>query len=190
MDVLVGTQMVSKGLDLPKVTAIGVVNGDQHLHLPDYRAAERTFQLLTQVAGRAGRRIPGRVIIQTTNPEHPALAAARTHDYETFARGELAERERLGHPPFRKLARFVYRHKNDDRAREEADRLAFALARAAYRDGYDDFMVIGPAPCFAAKIRHDYYWHVVASGSDLTPILRNFPIPYGWIVDVDPVSLL
>lgn len=190
VDVLVGTQMVAKGLDLPKVTAIGVVNGDQHLHLPDYRAAERTFQLLTQVAGRAGRRVPGRVIVQTANPEHPAIMAAQRHDYAMFAAGELPDRERLGNPPYRQFARFVYRHRSEERAREEADRLAFALARVAYRDGHDDFMVIGPAPCFTAKIRHEYYWHVVASAHDLTPVLRSFPIPYGWVVDVDPVSLL
>jgi len=190
VDVLVGTQMVAKGLDLPGVTAIGVVNGDTHLHLPDYRAAERTFQLLTQVAGRAGRRTPGRVLMQTSTPDHPAIIAAQRHDYALFAATELAVRERLGNPPYRQLARFTYRHKSEQRAREEADRLAVTLARMAYRDGHEDFYLVGPAPCFTAKVRGEYYWHVVAVARHLTPILRSFPIPYGWTVDVDPVSLL
>jgi len=190
VDVLVGTQMVAKGLDLAGVTAIGVVNGDTHLHLPDYRAAERTFQLLTQVAGRAGRRAPGRVIFQTNTPEHPAIVAAQRHDYAMFAATELPLRERLGNPPYRQLARFIYRHKSEQRAREEADRLAVTLARMAYREGHEDFYLVGPAPCFTAKVRGEYYWHVVAVAEHLTPILRSFPIPYGWTVDVDPVSLL
>ena len=190
IDVLVGTQMVAKGLDLPMVTAIGVVNGDTQLHLPDYRAAERTFQLLTQVAGRAGRRSPGRVIVQTQSPEHPALVAAQQHDYSRFAAGELEVRRRLGYPPFRRLTRFVTRHKDESKARAEADRLAFALARAAYRAGLEDFEIIGPAPCFTARLRGEYLWQVVAVGDDLTAVLRTFPVPYGWTLDVDPISML
>lgn len=190
IDVLVGTQMVAKGLDLPMVTAIGVVNGDTHLHLPDFRATERTFQLLTQVAGRAGRRAPGRVIIQTQSADHPALLAAQQHDYAMFAAYELPNRKQHGFPPFRHLARFVTKHKREEKARAEADRLAFALARVAYRAGRDDVELIGPAPCFTAKVRGEYFWQVVVSGKDLTPLLRSFPIPYGWMVDVDPASML
>jgi primosomal protein N' (replication factor Y) len=190
IDVLVGTQMVAKGLDLPMVTVIGVINGDTQLHLPDFRAAERTFQLLTQVAGRAGRRAPGRVIIQTQSIDHPALLAAQRHDFAMFARGELPDRKRLGFPPYRQLARFVTKHRSEEKARAEADRLAFALARVAYRAGHDDFELIGPAPCFTARVRGEYLWQVIASGADLAPVLRSFPIPYGWMVDVDPVSLL
>jgi primosomal protein N' (replication factor Y) len=190
IDVLVGTQMVAKGLDLPMVTAIGVVNGDTQLHLPDFRATERTFQLLTQVAGRAGRRAPGRVIIQTQSADHPALLAAQQHDYAMFAKYELPNRKQQGFPPFRHLARFVTRHRKEEKARAEADRLAFALARIAYQAGREDIELIGPAPCFAARVRGEYLWQVVVSGMDLTPILRSFPIPYGWMVDVDPVSML
>ncbi len=190
IDVLVGTQMVAKGLDLPMVTVIGVVNGDTQLHLPDFRAAERTFQLLTQVAGRAGRRSPGRVVIQTQSVEHPALIAAQQHDYTLFARSELPNRERLGFPPYRQLVRFVYKQRDEAKARAEADRLAFALARAAYRNGRDDVELIGPAPCFTAKIRGEYLWHVLAVGKNLAPLLRSFPVPYGWTVDVDPMSVL
>ncbi len=190
IDVLVGTQMVAKGLDLPMVTVIGVVNGDTQLHLPDFRAAERTFQLLTQVAGRAGRRSPGRVVIQTQSLDHPALIAAQQHDYVRFAQSELPNRERLGFPPYRQLVRFVYKQRDEAKARAEADRLAFALARVAYRNGHDDVELIGPAPCFTAKIRGEYLWQVVAAGKDLTPLLRSFPIPYGWTIDVDPMSML
>jgi len=190
IDVLVGTQMVAKGLDLPMVTVIGVVNGDTQLHLPDFRAAERTFQLLTQVAGRAGRRAPGRVIIQTQSVDHPALLAAQRHDFAMFARGELPNRERLGFPPYRQLPCFVTKTLSEEKARAKADRLAFALARVAYRAGHDDFELIGPAPCFTARVRGEYLWQVIASGADLSSVLRSFPIPYGWTVDVDPVSLL
>lgn len=190
IDVLVGTQMVAKGLDLPLVTLIGVINGDTHLHLPDFRAAERTFQLLTQVAGRAGRRAPGSVIVQTHTPEHPALVAAQQHDYARFAAEELPVREHTGAPPYRTYARFVTKHRSEAAARAECDRLAFALARAAYRMRREDIAVIGPAPCFMAKVRGEYYWHVVVAGNELNGVLRSFPIPYGWTVDVDPVSLL
>lgn len=190
IDVLVGTQMVAKGLDLPMVTVIGVVNGDTQLHLPDFRASERTFQLLTQVAGRAGRRSPGRVVIQSQSVDHPALIAAQQHDYTLFARSELPNRERLGFPPYRQLVRFVHKQRDEAKARAEADRLAFALARLAYRNGHDDVELIGPAPCFTAKIRGEYLWQVVAAAHNLAPLLRSFPIPYGWTVDVDPMSVL
>jgi primosomal protein N' (replication factor Y) len=190
IDVLVGTQMVAKGLDLPMVSLIGVINGDTQLHLPDFRAAERTFQLLTQVAGRAGRRAPGTVIVQTQSPEHAALVAAQQHDFARFAAEELPVRQRTGAPPFRDYIRFVTKHRREETARAEADRLAFALARAAYRLRRDDIEVIGPAPCFTAKVRGEFFWHVVLAGHDLNAVLRSFPIPYGWTVDVDPVSLL
>ena len=190
IDVLVGTQMVAKGLDLPMVTLIGVINGDTHLHLPDFRAAERTFQLLTQVAGRAGRRSPGRVVIQTQSAEHPALIAAQQHNYALFARAELPNRERLGFPPYRQFVRFVHRQRDEAKARAEADRLAFALARVAYRNGHDNVELIGPAPCFTAKVRGEYLWQVLAAGHNLAPLLRSFPIPYGWTIDVDPMSVL
>ena len=182
--------MVAKGLDLPMVTVIGVINGDTQLHLPDFRAAERTFQLLTQVAGRAGRRSPGRVVIQTQSAEHPALIAAQQHDYTLFARAELPNRERLGFPPYRQFVRFVHKQRDDVKARAEADRLAFALARVAYRNGHEDVELIGPAPCFTAKVRGEYLWQVVAAGHNLAPLLRSFPIPYGWTIDVDPMSVL
>ncbi len=190
IEILVGTQMVAKGLDLPMVTVIGVINGDTQLHLPDFRAAERTFQLLTQVAGRAGRRSPGRVVIQTQTPDHLALVAAQKHDYIAFARGELASRKHHGFPPYRRLARFVTKNRSEEKARVEADQLAFALARAAYRMQKEDIELIGPAPCFTTRVRGEYLWQVIVAGDDLEPLLRSFPIPYGWTIDVDPVSMM
>ena len=110
-DVLIGTQMIAKGLDLPLVTLVGVVSADTALHLPDFRSGERTFQLLTQVAGRAGRSgLGGRVIIQTYTPEHYAIQAASRHDYKTFVAQELASRAALGYPPYSRLARLVLQH--------------------------------------------------------------------------------
>src|SRR5438874_7864613 len=101
IDILLGTQMIANGLDVPNVTLVGVVLADTGLHLPDFRAAERTFQLLEQVAGRAGRgEQPGRVLVQTYNPEHPAVECAARHDYDGFAKSELAARQELGYPPF------------------------------------------------------------------------------------------
>jgi len=123
-DVMIGTQMVAKGLDLPLVTLVGVINADTALYLPDFRAGERTFQILTQVAGRAGRSVlGGQVIIQTYTPEHYCIQAASRHDYETFYRQELDFRREQGYPPFRRLAQLVYSHRNAARCEEEVDKL-------------------------------------------------------------------
>ena len=104
-DILIGTQMIAKGLDLPKVTLVGVINADTTLHMPDFRAAERTFQLLTQVAGRSGRGdLPGEVLIQTYSPDHYSITAAAAHDYEGFYKNEMRVRRALGYPPFSHLA--------------------------------------------------------------------------------------
>ena len=120
-DVLVGTQMIAKGLDLPLVTLVGVISADVGLALPDYRAAERTFQVLTQVAGRAGRGLlGGRVVLQTYNPEHYAIRAASTHNYREFFARELRYRKELGYPPFRRVMRMVYKHIDSGQAEAEA----------------------------------------------------------------------
>ena len=132
-DVMVGTQMIAKGLDLPLVTLVGVINADVGLYLPDFRAAERSFQLLTQVAGRAGRSLlGGQVIIQSYRPEHYAIQAARRHDYLDFSRQELSFRRELGYPPFRRLARLIFMHKDRERAKAEAEALARGLRFAIH----------------------------------------------------------
>ena len=127
-DILVGTQMLAKGLDLPLVTLVGVVLADVSLNMPDYRAGERTFQVLTQVAGRAGRSpLGGQVILQTFQPENYVIQAAAGHDYDGFYRQEIAARERTGYPPFANLARLEYRHYNAERAEEAAREMAARL---------------------------------------------------------------
>ncbi|MEW6567517.1 MAG: primosomal protein N' [Chloroflexota bacterium] len=188
-DVLIGTQMIAKGLDLPLVTLVGVVSADTGLNLPDFRAAERTFQVLTQVSGRAGRGLlGGRVILQTYQPDHYAIRAAAGHDYAVFYTQEIALRRRLGYPPFRRLARLLYRHVREERARAEAEHLARAL-QAEIRRRQAQADLIGPAPCFFRRVRGEYRWQVVLRAADPLPLLPD-PLPEGWVIDIDPVSLL
>jgi primosomal protein N' (replication factor Y) (superfamily II helicase) len=190
-DVMVGTQMIAKGLDLPLVTLVGVINADVGLYLPDFRAAERSFQLLTQVAGRAGRSLlGGQVIVQSYRPEHYAIQAARRHDYLDFSRQELSFRRELGYPPFRRLARLIYIHQDRERAKAEAEALARGLRFAIHERSASGVDLIGPAPCFFGREQGKYRWHIVLRAVDPTAFLRTFPVPAGWRVDVDPVSLL
>jgi primosomal protein N' (replication factor Y) len=191
-DIVVGTQMIAKGFDLPFVTAIGVVHADTLLHLPDFRSAERTFQLLTQVAGRAGRRTAGsRVVVQTYTPGHYAILAAAKHDYESFYADEIAFRRDNRYPPFTRLIRFLYRHPDEEKCALEADSLARALARHV-RDLDVRADLLGPTPAFANKMRGNYQWVVVlrAEPEELDRMLDGLPIRPGWSVDVDPQSLL
>ena len=191
VDVVVGTQMVAKGLDLPLVTTIGVINADTLLNLPDFRAGERTFQLLTQVAGRAGRRGPGgRVIVQSYTPEHYAIQASLQHDYTDFYREELDFRRRHRYPPFGRLARFVYRHADEAICAREGDHLARLAALAAQHVGITDLDIMGPTPCFAAKMRDLYQWQVIIRSGELDAIMRVLRVPPMWTIDVDPVSML
>jgi len=186
-DILVGTQMVAKGLDIPRVTVVGVISADTALNLPDFRAAERTFQTLTQVAGRAGRHaLPGRVVVQTYAPEHFAIDAASMHDYTSFYEQEIRFRQEAGYPPFARLLRLVYSDKDEEACRVEGERLAARLRAALtlVRQGE----VVGPAPCFIGKIEGRYLWQVLVRADDVHPLLPL--IPPGWTRDVDPMSLL
>ena len=190
-DILIGTQMLAKGLDLPRVTLVGVVSADEGLFLPDFRTGERTFQVLTQVAGRAGRGIwGGRVIIQTYNPDHYAIRAAARHDYARFYAREMAFRKEMAYPPYTRLVRLLYTHTRSDRARQEAHRLAGDLRDEALLQGLTDIDIIGPAPCFYARLRGQYRWHIILRGPDPLRLLRAIPLPAGWRADVDPISLL
>ena len=193
VDVVVGTQMIGRGLDLPSVTLVGVVNADTYLHLPDFRAAERTFQMLVQVAGRAGRRsMGGQVVIQTYSPDHYALASAATQEYERFYREEIAFRAKHGHPPFKRLVRFLVRDRDNDVAEGRAEDLAgelerFVLENQDVQGGVD---ILGPAPAFATRLRGQYGWQVLLRGDAGKRVAGAIRIPPGWVVDVDPVSLL
>ncbi len=190
-DVLVGTQMITKGLDLPLVTVVGVISADTALNLPDFRSSERTFQLLTQVAGRAGRGLlGGRVVIQTYHPDHYAVVAASEHDYETFAERELAFRREQGYPPYTRLAKLVYTDKDYDRARARARNLSDRLRKALARKGMPTTNLLGPAPPFFARLRDRYRWQILLRHPDPPTFLGEVAIPDGWHVEIDPVSVL
>jgi primosomal protein N' (replication factor Y) len=190
VDIVVGTQMVAKGFDLPKVTAIGVVQADTILHLPDFRSGERTFQLLTQVAGRAGRRATGsKVVVQTYTPDHYAIVAAARHDYDAFFIEEIDFRERHLFPPFVRLGRYLYRHDKEHSAALESEMMAREIARHARRLG-SSIDILGPTPAFAAKVRGKFQWQIVLRSVELETMLVDLPIRPGWVVDIDPQSML
>jgi primosomal protein N' (replication factor Y) len=204
-DILIGTQMVAKGLDLPAVTLVGVVSADVSLHLPDFRAGERTFQLLTQVAGRAGRAGAGngdrpsggqvslaelgRVVIQTYTPQHYAIAAAAQHDYESFFAQEIELRRRLGYPPFSRLARLVYSHTSSAYAYQEAARLVRVLCQERDSRGLPDLEVMGPSPAYVARLRGRYRWQVLVRGRHPAELLAGVALPQNWLLDIDPMTV-
>jgi primosomal protein N' (replication factor Y) len=205
-DILIGTQMVAKGLDLPAVTLVGVVSADVSLHLPDFRAGERAFQLLTQVAGRAGRAgraqtgpdgSPsgmeaqpelGRVVIQTYTPQHYAIAAAAQHDYESFFAQEVELRRGLGYPPFGRLARLVYSHTSSGYAYQEAARMVRLLCQERDTRGLPDLEVMGPSPAYVARLRGRYRWQVLVRGRHPAELLDGVPLPQNWVLDIDPMT--
>ena len=190
-DILIGTQMIAKGLDLPLITLVGVVSADTGLNLPDFRAGERTFQLLSQVAGRAGRGIlGGKVIIQTYSPEHYAIQTAAKHDYALFYDKEIAYRRQLHNPPFTQLACLTYSHTNDTLCQREAERMKRLIIEERDSKGIADLSLIGPAPAFIHKLRGRFRWQLILRGSALSAFLSQIPIPQGWTVDIDPVGLV
>jgi len=197
IDILLGTQMIAKGLDFPNVTVVGVVDADTGLHLPDFRAAERTFQLVAQVAGRAGRGPKGgQVYVQTRAPDHPALRAAALHSVAAFAAAELPLRTppNPAYPPHVGLARFVASHRNAERARQVAERVATWLGRMNRERLGDALSVLGPAPCPIERIKGRWRWHVLVKASEPRAIGRVVRAlgrrARGVVVDRDPVSLL
>jgi primosomal protein N' (replication factor Y) len=189
-DVLIGTQMLAKGLDLPLVTLVGVVLADVGLNLPDYRAAERTFQVLTQVAGRAGRSpLGGQVILQTFQPEHYAIQSAARHDYRGFYRRELDYRRKLGYPPFSRLVRLEFRGDNQAETEASANRVAGKIRGWIHKNGQPSAEIVGPVPCFFSRISGYYRWQIVLRGPDPVSLLRDRNIG-DCRVEVDPPSLL
>lgn len=189
-NVLVGTQMLAKGLDLPDVTLVGIVLADVGLNLPDPFAAERVFQTLTQVAGRAGRSHKGgRVILQTFQPENPVIRRAAGHDFSGFYADELQNRRELGYPPFARLLRLERREQDPVRAEEEARKMAAQLRGWMEREGRIQTEMIGPLPCPFPKMAGFYRWQIVLRGPDPASLLKDKPLA-GWRVEVGPVSLL
>jgi len=198
-DILIGTQMVAKGLDFPNVTTVGVVNADVALHLPDFRSRERTFQLLAQVAGRTGRGpAGGRVIAQTFMPEDPSIRAAALHDYELFASHELPHRRELGYPPYGRIVRIICRARSLERVRSYATGLGAAL-RSLCRRATGQASVLGPAPAPVSQIRGRHRYHAMLKCADVATMqdlltqaddLLRGPAGVKVLVDVDPVSML
>ncbi|MBU2610121.1 MAG: primosomal protein N', partial [Chloroflexi bacterium] len=189
-DVLIGTQMLAKGLDLPLVTLVGIVLADVGLNLPDPFAAEGTFNLLTQVAGRAGRSaLGGQVILQTFQPEHYSIQAAARHDTSAFYRQELEYRKQLGNPPFSRLVRLEYRHYDAAKAEAEARAMAAKIQQWLTMDDRRQTTMIGPVPCFFAKQGGLYRWQIILRGPQPESLLRGKPLGE-WRVEVDPISLL
>ena len=193
-DVLIGTQMIAKGLDLPQVTLAGIISADTGLNFPDFRSSERTFQLLCQVAGRAGRGVKaGRVIIQTYSPDNYAVEAAARHDYLGFYRKEIDYRRQFNYPPFSQLVRLVYSHTNEALCRREMEKMRLILEERAKEhkiDFPDGVGIIGPVPVFAFRARGRYRWQLFLRGSDLTRMLSQLTLPWGWTIDVDPVGIV
>jgi|WetSurMetagenome_2_1015567.scaffolds.fasta_scaffold21182_1 primosomal protein N' (replication factor Y) (superfamily II helicase) len=197
IDVLVGTQMVAKGLDFPNVTVVGVINADVALSLPDFRANERAFQLITQVAGRTGRGPKGGcVFVQTFQPEHLAIQLAAKHDYESFAKDELETRKARGYPPFGRLARILVRSQSRQKAAESIQALAGRLIEPARIAGVQ---ILGPQPCPVAKISRFWRYHILLKAPTAKTFLhlwdrmRGDLVPPGGVqmaIDIDPQSTL
>ncbi len=199
IQLLLGTQMIAKGLDFPNVTLVGVVNADSALHFPDFRASERTFALVTQVAGRSGRGPKGgRVLVQTYSPEHPAIVAATRHDYERFARYELNMREQAHFPPFGRMARIVVRSPNKELAEAFATMVVEQVNKEKLKRAMD-FTVMGPAVAPVEKLRGNYRFHILfiaAQNVALQEVLGaasdNFTNSddVQWVIDIDPQDML
>jgi primosomal protein N' (replication factor Y) len=200
IDILLGTQMIAKGLDFPGVTLVGVISADTTLSFPDFRASEHTFQLLAQVAGRTGRgALPGKVIIQTHSPEHYAVLAAKKHDYEGFYKGELEFRRQLLYPPFSHLVLLTIAGPKEDVVESSARSVSDVANRVAQGKGIE---ILGPAPAPLLRIRGKYRWQVVLKGKKvtclhqvLTSLLEELEDRHKTrgvrvIVDVDPVAML
>lgn len=199
VDILIGTQMVTKGHDLPGVALVGVLNADAALSLPDYQAAERTFQLLVQVSGRAGRgEIPGRVLIQTRNAEHPAIRYALSHDVEAFIEYELGERRDATYPPFRRLLMIRVDALDERAAQDAVERIAAVLARHCRQYARDQAELVGPSPAPMLKLRNRYRYRCLVRAKSRRPLFaaarRVLHMEHDRrvrvAVDMDPVSML
>ena len=189
VDILIGTQMITKGWDLPNVRLVGIVSADAMLNYPDYRVNERAYQLLTQIAGRTGRgEHIGKVVLQTYTPDNPIFGAITAHDYTMFYKNELSAREELGYPPFAKLVKMLYNNESNEKAETEAKRVAELLCEER---------VVGPSPAFIPKLSGKYRWQILvkadpADEPEFTKLVNKIVkiTSNNWSIDIDPVSLL
>lgn len=198
-NILLGTQMVAKGLDFPSVTLVGIVSADTALRFPDFRAAEKTFQLVAQAAGRSGRgEKEGIVVAQSYQPDHPALKAAAEHDYERFARHEAPIRKQYGYPPYAQMIRVIIRGKDESSTSLATIEFAKAM-NSEWESAELAVKPLGPAPCPIAKIKDYFRFHYMIRGNDLAPAkplllqkLKAHTWPEGaqWAIDVDPMDIL
>ncbi len=198
VQILIGTQLVAKGFNFPDVSLVGILYADQMFHFPDFRAGEKTFQLLTQVAGRAGRgEAKGKVILQTFDPEHPVIEAVRKQDYLSFYREELETRRRSGYPPFVHIAHFLLEGEQEDKVGKQSE----ALKNFLSDEFAGDFVFLGPSPAPISKIKKRFRWHFLVKSHRFEDLLPIGEKAYSWhadqkerkirlIVDVDPVHLL
>ncbi|MDP8263317.1 MAG: primosomal protein N' [Candidatus Ancaeobacter aquaticus] len=196
IDILIGTQMIAKGLDFPRVTLVGVINADVSLNFPDFRASEMTFQLLTQVAGRSGRsQKEGEVVIQTFLPRQYAISAAKTHDYRSFYDQELDFRKQLGYPPYSHFISIIIAGTKDLRVKETA----FALEKVIQKIAQGKYTIMTPVPAPIHRAKKDYRWQIIIKTAQirsvtnaLTVALKRIKIPYDvkCHVDVDPQVLM
>ena len=187
--ILVGTQMIAKGLHFPNVTLVGVVLADLGLYAPDFRAGERTFQILSQVAGRSGRGSDkGKVLIQTYSPSNYAIRYAANQNYELFYQREIMYRKQQFSPPYSKLIKLLYSHHDMQKCVDAGERLVESLK--VERDGVGDVTndVFGPTPAYPPKLRGKYRWQVILKGDQPKRLINNLRIPKGWVIDVDPVN--
>jgi primosomal protein N' (replication factor Y) len=186
VDILVGTQLLAKGLDLPKLSVLGIVLADTSLYMPDFSAPERTYQLLTQVLGRIGRgHVAGTAIVQTYHPEHAILADAINDDYDTFYMRELAQRQQFFFPPFCYLLKLSCRRASSSAAESAANKLK-AEIQASYR-----VRIEGPAPSFYEKLQGKYQWQLIVKAVDRSELLKIVAhLPANWSYDIDPADLL
>lgn len=200
VDILLGTQMISKGLDFPNVTLVGIVNADISLNVPDFRSAERTFQLCTQVAGRAGRADKrGEVIIQTHNPEHYSIVHAAAQDYRAFAREELSHRKQLNYPPFYRLGRILFQSKDGAQVEREMELLAGQIQKIGASFAPGELFLLGPAPAPMSIINNQHRWHLILKA--LTPAILKRALAKVFTAyspsrtlraytDIDPLNLM
>jgi primosomal protein N' (replication factor Y) len=199
VQILLGTQMIAKGLDFPNVLLVGVINADSTLHFPDFRASERTFQLVTQVAGRTGRGDrAGEVLVQTYSPDHPAIVHACRHDFDSFSMQELEQREQFGYPPFASLARLIFRGPIQEDANEFAEEVVRRIQSEIARTG-SKIRVLGPAPPPIAKLRGHYRYQAMMISQDAAALnsvlarIQSTTKPPGenlYLIDIDPVDML
>lgn len=199
IDIVIGTQIIAKGHDFPNIALVGVVNADSGFHLPDFRASEKSFQLFTQMAGRAGRgEMPGRVIVQTYNPKHPSIVHATGHDFRGFAEEELRFRHEFAYPPYTRLARLLITGMSPAEAEDGATRVFDALSRMAVTPAVE---LMGPAPAVLSKVQNRYRWNILlkcSQAKSLHTLIESLQLNLDRVlpkrvtlqVDVDPVSLM